>query len=251
MLNKLFFFIPGLYRFHTRESGKIKLVPFFLTDFIPVILCFFAGKSIINLQLFFSFLLSYFAMFNFYELGYITNDVITIRCEKNPTLRLNQSELEYANKMILLIIAFRLIIFAIFECLLISISQNEYEIFLISNIILLAVYSLHNYFRNSIKYFTDFILNISKYVIPLIPFFPFVSYASFIFLIIAFPVMRTICYILEKRNCSQVRLIQAVVYFIFFISALLLNYQKIIPFYITVFYGIFSLYRISVLKLRR
>ena len=244
MLNNIFFYIPGLYRSHTRGNSSIKIVPFLLTDFLPVfIFAYYLAGVKFGWWFICSFLLAYFSMFNLYEIGYIINDVITIKYEVNPTLRLKQQEIEYAKSKMLLIISARLLIYVLLSCLLLFVVELKTDVFHIANLMLLCFYCFHNYFRNRIKYLTDFFLNISKYLIPILVFSPLGNHVLLGLLLFSFPFMRTIFYILVKENINHVDIYQCAMFFVVTSVAYCLTKTHGIPVEICFLFLFFFLYR--------
>ena len=146
MLSNIFFFIPFMYRFHTRKSGRFTVIPFLLTDFLPPLVFLSNAETICTFSILIIYLLSYLAMFSCYELGYIVNDSITILHEKNPTLRLNDTELAYFYRNGVLIVGFRL--FLVLLCCIIL----RYELLvsveklLFGCLFVLVAYCINNYY---------------------------------------------------------------------------------------------------------
>lgn len=165
-MNNLFFYLPLLYRYHTRERNYF-LVPFIMTDFLPpFVLCLTQlNESVFHFLV--VFILSYFSMFSIYEIGYIMNDAITIKKEYNPVMRLTETELEYFEKNNFKILAVRFSLFALFNGFLVWCYKYNISYLLLFNVVLLVVYLLHNYFRNGVRFVTDTVLNLGKYFIPL------------------------------------------------------------------------------------
>ena len=194
--------------------------------------------------------LSFFAMFSIYEIGYIINDAITIRIEKDPVLRLTQNELDYFERKGLFIFGVRFSFLLLFCISLFLLTNDTMTCFLLCNIALLTTYFFHNYYRNNIRFITNTILNIGKYFIPLISIdfvFPLLSsIAYFIF----FPFFRSLTYVLEKKTTANVNVFQ-IIFVLLFLAFLILLYSFIkLSFYEYSFYGLFSAYKIAVCLLQ-
>lgn len=245
-MHNLFFYIPIFYRYHSREKGKF-LIPFMMTDFLPVL---FIGK-IFSVDLliynFFVFLLSFLAMFNVYEIGYMLNDCVTVKNEQKPTLRLNEKEMTYFEKNCLWILGVRFFIFLLCTGLLFIFYANI-SLFLLANITLLLVYLLHDYFRNRIKYFTNFCLNVGKYFIPLLLLLNTNYVLYYLILFTFFPLLRTLTYILERKfvslNMDYFQFIYVLFFFLALIIISIISYQ--FNYLTMIFCGIFLLYRFAI-----
>jgi len=107
----IFTIFPYLYFLKTRLKGKIQRVSWFLVYFVPNIFLYlyftnfefsFNNLSIMILSL---ILINYI-----YDNGYIQNDVILTKNEKNPTIRLDIQILENVRKNISKIFILRFII---------------------------------------------------------------------------------------------------------------------------------------------
>lgn len=241
----LFFYFPLTYRYHTREKKRL-LIPFLMTDFLPVFVFGFVLENKLTLQYVFVFILSFFAMFTIYEIGYIINDAITIRNEDKPVLRLTQEELNYFEKKELLIFGVRFVFFIIFSAILLFFVPNKLTIFILSNFILLTTYFFHNYYRNNVRFITNTILNIGKYFIPVVVFdfvFPFSSVISYS---VFFTIFRSITYIFEKKTKININIFQILFVLLFLIYLIVLSFFIRLTFFEYFFYGIFSVYKIAV-----
>ena len=200
------FYIPFYYLFYTRLKTKMEIVSWQIIFIVPqfLITYFFLEIRIdIFLQL---FLLSQFIFHTLYEVGYIENDILTTKKEKNPTLRLDKKSANYMRNNYQKVIYFRYCIVLLFLGLLYSINIIfKFEINILSFIWLLLFnrifFSIHNHVRNRSNILTFFILAITKYIFPLVL---FVSNENMLYPIllsvIAFPLLRTIEICMLKRH---------------------------------------------------
>lgn len=245
-MHNLFFYIPIFYRYYSREKGKF-FIPFMMTDFLPSLLIgnIFSASSLI--ENFFVYTLSFLAMFNVYEIGYILNDCVTVKNEEKPTLRLDENEMVYFENHCLWIFCVRLFIFLVCTVVLFHFYENI-SIFVLANIALLLVYLLHDYFRNRIKYFTNFGLNVGKYFIPLLLIMNSNYIIYYLILFSFFPLLRCLTYILERKIVRlNMDYFQLVYFFIALVILILIRFFFIPVSLCTIgFCGFFFFYRLVI-----
>ena len=214
-MKNLFFYLPVMYRVHTREKGKF-LIPFLINDFLPALLICFASDeyTFYNLSL---YIVSFMAMFICYEIGYILNDGVTALREDKPTVRLTEQELQYFHKKDFLIFSCRIIEFLVLAMVVHFYYEKKLTCILAGNIILILIYLLHNYYRNLITVLTNFSMNVIKYILPIMFFYSNEKIMSFVMLFIMFPVGRGITYYVEKfgKDKIEIHLFQFIYYLIF------------------------------------
>ena len=143
--------------------------------------------------------------YSIYEIGYIENDIVTVKKEKNPTIRLNRENNKYIKKNYSKIIISKYLIFLISLAFLSWIDLwIEYVLnikyFIIHVLLTRLIFFCHNYFRNRFTIVTFFLLSISKFTFPLILFIDLeiINYALLLSITI-FPILRTIEIFLLKR----------------------------------------------------
>lgn len=142
----LFFFIPFVYTFHTRLKSNFSKVAWFFTYVIPVLIASFY----FYLDLFFSFLLI-ISIYSAYEIGYIYNDCEVTKREKNPTLRLSDSEILFYNKKTSLIYFTRLIFLSIFLAIVFIVYRNLFLATFLVVLLILLIYVVYNNMRNNLN----------------------------------------------------------------------------------------------------
>lgn len=102
------------------------------------------------------FIILFFFLINFYEIGYIHNDVITVKKEINPTIRIKNELKNFLEKNLLIIILFKIMISFI---LLSNLNTEKYFFLTVLSLSLFFLFYIHNYFRGKINILTFFLLN--------------------------------------------------------------------------------------------
>ena len=200
------FYIPFYYLFYTRLNSKMEIISWQIIFIIPQ---FFITSlyTEIRLGIFFQlFLLSQLIFHTLYEIGYIENDISTIKKEKNPTLRLDKRSATYIESNYKKIIDFIYCGVLLFLGLLYFIDTHfKFETNVIFFIWLLLFnrifFYFHNNIRNRFNILTFFILAVTKYIFPLVLFVSIenVLYPIILF-VIAFPLLRSIEICMLKRH---------------------------------------------------
>jgi len=191
------FLFPFYYMFHTRYKTYFDKISWFIIYFIPisVVGCYFTE---LDTPLFFLInLMTILTLFNIYEIGYIQNDVQTIKKESNPTLRLSLEEGIFFNKYYYYIVAYKVFITLILIIMLYTININytlELNVFnLVAMLVLLrVVFFMHNVIRNKFNILTFFGLLSLKYLIPIIYVVPSYNIQVFLGILLIFPLVRTL-----------------------------------------------------------
>jgi hypothetical protein len=246
-----FFFLPFYYLIHSRLKNKFELFSWQIIFFIPILIFtyyYLEIKSNIFIHL---FLISQVIFYSIYEIGYIENDIITVKKEKNPTIRLNKKNTKFISKNYSILIYSRYLIFLLLVSLLFWIDKYiEYilniELFLFQIIITRIIFFFHNQIRNRLTIFTFFFLSVSKYTFPFILFIEINEnfYVNFFFLILLFPLLRSIEILCLKRynlnfiiniikNIDKLRVVYYFVLSTLIISIFLLKILNYDDFFIT------------------
>ena len=85
------FTFPFLYYFVSRINSRIKQIAWAIVNVFPILwLCVMITDMNVYLTVLVYFL-ALCAMMSIYEVGYLENDIITTKKEKNPTKRLTES----------------------------------------------------------------------------------------------------------------------------------------------------------------
>lgn len=216
-----FKFFPLFYTFESRIKTKAERLSWVLIYPLFILL----SACLVNFNLVYVLIL-FLATMSCYEIGYLFNDIITVKKEVAPTLRLGKLQHWYE-------VNFKKhIFFRLFFCS----SAIFFFIFLDENVIaenllfgLIAIqvfYFLHNNIRNRFNILTYFLLVCSRYIVPI-----FIIWQPVLFslVILSFPLCRTIEHCCKKKyeftkisrlvgNPDRFRVIY---YLIFFLVALI------------------------------
>lgn len=255
---KEFFYFPFFYLINSRLKTKFELISWQIIFFIPGLIITYYYLDIRSNIFIHLFLLSQIMFYCIYETGYIENDVVTVKTEKNPTLRLNKENFKYIKKNYSKIIFSRYLIFSLSFILLLWIDiWIEYvlnmKIFLFFLIITRIIFFIHNKIRNRFTILTFFLLSISKFIFPLVLFVDLdkIHYALLLS-VVTFPILRTIEILLLKRYkiksigkiITDIDIFRTVYYFILFIlviSVYFLDFIEIYELYIGVTLALYFL----------
>jgi hypothetical protein len=200
------FYIPFYYLFYTRLKTKLEIISWQIIFIIPqfFITSFYTEIRLgIFLQL---FLLSQLIFHTLYEIGYIENDISTIKKEKNPTLRLDKISASYIESNYKKIIYLRYCGVLLFLGLLYFIDTSfKFDtnvIFFIWLILFNRIFFyFHNNIRNRFNILTFFILAVTKYIFPLVLFVSVeIMLYPIILSVMAFPLLRSIEICMLKRH---------------------------------------------------
>jgi hypothetical protein len=186
------FYIPFLYSFRTRFKTWNKLISWGFIYVTPLLMLswFYSGYYGICISL-----LNIVLVYAAYELGYIFNDVYTIRNEKKPTLRLAGFELKYCEDKIFYIVFARVAwVFALL--FLMAFFNFSYLYGLLVVVLIGIVYVLYNSIRNRFNLALHFILVNLRYTSIV---FPFLMMNDIGAVMLLFPVIN----LLER--CSEPR----------------------------------------------
>lgn len=161
--------LPFYYTFKTRYNSISGKIGYILTNILPIYLyiyTFLKEKSLLKITII--TLIAMCSYMSIYEIGYIFNDTITIKKEKNPTLRLTFQEILSVQKKIKKIVVQKIIVSLIFIFFLKLILKeiNIYN-YIITFMLTISVYCIHNFYRNSkITYITFFLLSTLRFFSP-------------------------------------------------------------------------------------
>lgn len=104
-----FFYIPGLYTVDKRMTTGNKKAGLFCYHIIPTLFLYMVSSNC-NTSSIIDYILLLVMFYTLYETGYIYNDTETVKREKEPSLRLDTSEMGYYNNNRRIIYLFRLIL---------------------------------------------------------------------------------------------------------------------------------------------
>ena len=249
MLSNSFFFLPLLYRFHTRKSGRFTVIPFLLTDFLPPLAFLVSDGISLSAEFFITYAIAYLAMFNCYELGYMINDAITILHEIKPTIRLTESEREFFYKDGILIAGVRCFFLIIFSFALRFLFSISVETMILGCLLLLFAYCVNNHYRNGFRFIANLLLNLSKYVIPVLPFALWNNQFAYILLFCMFPLPRFLCFFIKHAVKKYDKFLDFIQFFTSLICSFLavfLYQLREIESFTVIFCFCFFIYRLAV-----
>ena len=246
--------IPFYYLVLSRLKSKIDRVSWIIIFIVPTFLLglFFTDMSFYKYTL--VFILANLVFYSLYEIGYMENDIQTTKKEKNPTIRINNSEYSYLNQNYSRIIKIKYIIVFILVLLLALIVEDikRLELFIGVLIVSRLFFYLHNFFRSRLNILTFFVLAITKYVMILFLVIPSDKLILPIFMaIVIFPLLRTIEH--ASRNKYKLEAYSKVIgnhdlfrlkyyFFMVIISSIILYYFKIKSLFILIFLLIYFLF---------
>lgn len=141
------FYIPTIYLFKVRLEGNIrKFLSWWFLLIVPTLGYTLLIDDSMSLMGLLRFLILAFSVVSYYELGYIQNDTLSISREKNPTIRLNDEDLDYCLTHLSHIFATRLIFVALLLGVYVMISPcgQALNVTLISFLTLLPIFALYN-----------------------------------------------------------------------------------------------------------
>ncbi len=245
------YYIPLEWTFTTRDANVINVISFFLIDALPS----FYIVSLFNevhMELLLHWFIAFFTMFCFYECGYIFNEVICVRFEDNPTLRIPEPFFSKILQHLENLITLRLVFGFLGSAYLLSIYPQNRHLYIGCILLLMIIYSIHNFYRGFINILTMPLEVLLKYLIPISIFVNEIYLIqSLIIVFLVIVLLRTIEYVSKKRYISCIRLAKnvdvfrvkyyVVINFIFFIliyNGILTKYSCGLPLF-------FLLYRIA------
>jgi hypothetical protein len=197
--------IPFLYYFDTRINSLTKKIAWAIVNVFPILwLC--AMITEINIFILAGlYFLGLSAMMSIYEVGYLENDIITTKNEKNPTRRLDEHRhtlvAQKYNTIITLKFGIALLICICFLLTKAGANTQLYIVqFVISLVLLRVIYLVHNKIRNRYNILTFLGLIIIKHYSIILLFVPFnQSLYLFLLIFILFCGQRLIEYASKRR----------------------------------------------------
>lgn len=199
MSREAILFFPFAYGFNTRAKTIIHKVAFLLYIIGPIFMnVLFMRAFKIKCSL---FMLAFSGMYIVYEIGYIYNDIYTTKKEVNPTRWLKTEQMEkYAEDHYPLLVSIRVIYLTIIIWFVLESGGDNVLFYATSLVLLYFTFSFHNFFRGPINALTDGILNLLKYLSPLIIFAVEKSdLRFFLYLFLEVPLARMLGYVIGKK----------------------------------------------------
>ncbi|PTO86899.1 hypothetical protein CWN98_12570 [Vibrio splendidus] len=174
-------FFPLKYTFLTRIKSKGERISWVLI--YPLFLLFVAYIS--GFPLFYTFCFFIVTM-QVYEVGYVYNDIVTTKKEKNPTVRLT-GDTNWIEDNLILVTSIKLL--SAFFTIFLLCDMEQFFLISVSLVMILVTYYFHNTIRNKCNVITYFFLVSLRYLTPLIV---FLDIQIALFIILSFPFVRTL-----------------------------------------------------------
>lgn len=209
------FVIPFYYLFKSRLPKRSEKISWFFVNPIPLfIVAYMVGNMPVwNHAVFFA--LGFLAWQCIYEIGYIENDVFTIRREAEPNIRLSDADTRIAERGFRKIVLFRLLVAAIALLGLAGLAHRwNAEVWIGGFIGLLALsrvaFVAHNKIRSRLNIFTYGVLSVIKYsFLPLLLCADGNGILAFVIAVTMFPLVRTVEHAAKQKytlECLQVKI---------------------------------------------
>src|SRR5574344_1018744 len=160
----------------------------------PIYFALVLQSPTITLQGLLSCMLGMILIQNLYEVGYIQNDTETIKKEKNPTMRLEQSELKYYSSNRCGIYATRALIDAFLAGLLIYVGHGSLSVWVFLGVahLIIPIFLLYNAMLNRWNLLLHFFLATLKFSSLQFLFFDSMQINVFLLSIFAYPIINLI-----------------------------------------------------------
>ncbi len=245
------YYIPLRWTFATRYINIINIISFFIIDAFPsfyVVAMFSDGEW----EKLLYWCLAFFTLFCFYECGYIFNEGVCVRFEENPTIRIPEPFFSEILHHLENLITVRLVAGTFGSWILLNKFPENTNLYIALVLLLLVVYSIHNYYRGIVNIVTMPLEVILKYMIPISVFIKADKFLQALFIIMLVVVLvRTIEYASKKRYVSWIRVTKNVdvfrikYYVVINIILGMLAYKEIMPVTVCGLSLIFLVYRIA------
>lgn len=188
-------YLPLSYLFSSRILTPAERISWFIIfPFFHFSIIYLFNVNLIH------FMILFFGIMSVYEIGYLYNDFITVKNEKNPTIR-NCLKDGFTENNFNKIKNYRFGI-SIFLILIEIIYFHSYFLLLFTFLIIVAYY-FHNTLRSRLNIISYFFLVSFRYIAPI----SFIQDINlFLFIIIVFPILRTLehaCKLKYKLNLLQ------------------------------------------------
>ena len=170
------FYLPFAYLYRVRLGTPAKLLSWMLLYIFPTL--FFSAclweKSGTNMTLFLAdYFLILIAVFGIYESGYIFNDTLSIRGERNPSIRLYPDNLQYFYMHLphVFVVRGAVVLAALIGLCIINNNSTAIVITVGAVVAVAILFALYNNWRSAYNAFLYPFLVFSRYIVFLIPFF--------------------------------------------------------------------------------
>ena len=175
------YYIPLMYTYITRYKSVSRFLSFLFFTCLPSFYIVVINNDI-SFQLIVSYIVTFIVMYSAYECGYLFNDIITIKFEKNPTFRIDKKYIDIIPKHLENLLTIRLLII-VAGCYWLCQFTFNINVLVITLLLLMLVYSAHNYYRNITNIATMFLLVLLKNFFLAIPFIAVEKFIEIVFVI--------------------------------------------------------------------
>lgn len=199
------YYVPLRWTFTTRYINIINIISFFVIDAFPslYVVAMFADG---DWEKILYWCLAFFTLFCFYECGYIFNEAVCVRFEENPTIRIQEPFFSKMPRHLENLITIRLVIGTVGSWILLTVYPQNIDIYIALILLLLVVYSIHNFYRGIINIITMPLEVLLKYMIPISVFIKADEiWQAVIIVLFVIVLVRTIEYTSKKRYVSWIR----------------------------------------------
>lgn len=246
MNNIYLYLIPLYYTYHSRCKDTFLKISYIFSFIFPIfILNFEIMGEINNLLRIILVLFSILSVMSIYEIGYIVNDTLTIKKEKNPTLRLCETERQVLEEKIKKIIFLKILVAAILFKVMNFELEVEWIKYILMSFVILWIYYLHNNIRNKkINFITFMSLSFCRFFWPIYLINESINYMVMVSIFLELVLIRNIELIGKKYKFYRFNIYQKrdsfrVVYYLFLLlvyTILRVDLQfKILLYYLLVY----------------
>jgi hypothetical protein len=173
----LYLMVPYAYFLKTRLPGLFQKISWLFVYFIPLGYLFFQFADVSSNADYFILIIGFLLVNYVYENGYIENDIITIKKEENPTLRLSATDVEVLGNKLRVIFVIRFLVILVllatyFFCTPRSLTIQRPTDLLFLQVVLQALYLIYNRIRNILNLLLILPLSFIRFFGFIIPFVP-------------------------------------------------------------------------------
>lgn len=243
------YLMPFTYLFDTRQKDLIHKASFVLVCYLPSVFFIYFQKPI-NINDLIIYTIGFISIYCIYEIGYLFNDIITIKFENNPTIRWDNNKLNMIEKYLPLIVLSKVSLLLFFNAFVYHFcNYSNFAIYCICLGILALFFGLHNVCRSRFNILTMFIMISMRYLALPVLILEKIPCKDFIFLIFLIPVCRTIEYAskpkykLFSQNWYNEIKIRFFYYIFLLLTISILYFLKYIEFYAVIMVIFFVLLR--------
>jgi len=161
-------YLPFFYYKYSRLNSVLSFFYFFFNYLLLPLLILFWSQGELFLKDILLFAIAFLGYTSIYEIGYLINDCVSVKNEKDPALRADSRiKSELKNLIIARIIFFIIALFLLFK----FINIRNVIIYLLGILIVSLVFVVHNFSKKfAMRYITFPLLRLSHFLIPLLIF---------------------------------------------------------------------------------